>query len=355
MAQVDRQYIERLAQERFQGEYRNRFLEALDQVAADIDLDNLATLIEAGRVEAAVQAVGLSPAAFEGMAAVTSTAVAASARETAKIVPPRDAPDGSGKVRFTFRVGNPRAEAAVNDLNTELMRGLRGGPGITTEGANAIREHIRAGLREGKNPRDIARRIRGTWDSQTRTFKGGILGLTDRQSQHVRNAERQLRSGDPTELRKYLGRKLRDKRFDRSVLKAIREGTPLPERTIKNATDAYTRKYTNFRAETIARDQALSALSEGQQQALDQAVEDGHVTNNQIVQEWVTARDDRVRNAHRAIPGMNPGGRRRGETFDTPLGPLRYPRDPRGRAANTINCRCSLAPRIIDDRTGVNG
>jgi len=229
-----------------------------------------------------------------------------------------------------------------------MMRGLRGGPAITREGANAIREHIRAGLREGKNPRDIARRIRGTWDSQTRTFKGGILGLTDRQAQHVRNAEAQLRSADPKQLRTYLGRKLRDRRFDRSILKAINDGTPLPERTIKNAVDGYTRKYTNFRAEVIARDQALSALQEGQEQALEQAIQDGHVREDQIVREWRTAADERVRNAHRAIPRMNPGGRRKGEKFETPLGPLRYPRDPQGTRGNTIQCRCALAPRILE-------
>ena len=352
MARVARDYIERLAKQRFEGEYRNRFLDALDKIAGDIDLDELASLIEQGNVDGAVRAVGLEPTAFSAMAAVTGSAIAASGRETSRIVPPRTGRDG-GKVKFVFRPGNPRAEAAVNDLNTELMRGLRGGPAITREGANAIREHIREGLRNGDNPRVVARRIRGTWDSQARAFRGGIIGLTDSQRQTVSRAERQLRSGDPKELRKYLGRKLRDKRWDRSVLKAINEGKPLPEKTIRNAVDNYTRKYTQFRAETVARDQALTALQQGQEEALDQAIDEGHVTNNQIVREWQTALDDRVRHAHRQIPGMNPGGRRRGEAFQTPLGPLRYPRDPQGTARNTIQCRCALSVRIQDDGTGV--
>jgi hypothetical protein len=344
MARVDRDYIERLAQERFQGRYREEFLRALDQLTADFAFEDIARMIEVGDIEGAVQAVGLEPENFANVAAVTSTAVTAAGQETGKIIPVRQR--GNDKIKFVFRPGNPRAEAAVDMLNTGLMRGLNGGPAITEEGKRAVREHIRRGLQNGENPRKIARRMRGTWDKAAGAYRGGMIGLTDTQARHVANAEAQLRSGDPTQLRKYLGRKLRDKRFDRTVLKAIREGTPLSEEQIDKMVKGYTRKYVKFRSETVARDQALSALTEGQQQALDQAVQDGHVRNDEIVQEWRTAADDRVRNAHRAIPRMNPGGKPRGEPFDTLLGPLRYPRDPQGSRANTIQCRCALAPRI---------
>lgn len=344
MPRLDRDYVERLARERIEPRYRDEFLRALDRLTADFAFEEIARMIETGDVEGAVRAVGLEPAAFANVAAVTSTAVAAAGEETARIVPAKRR--GADRIRFVFQPGNPRAEDAVDMLNTGLMRGLNGGPAITAEGERAVREHIRRGLREGKNPQVIARRMRGSWNAAAGRYEGGMIGLTDSQARHVANAEAQLRSGDPTQLRRYLGRKLRDKRFDRTVLKAIREGTPLSETQIRKMTEAYTRKYVRFRSETVARDQALSALTEGQQQALDQAVSDGHIRDSDIVQTWVTAQDDRVRNAHRAIPGMNRGGRPRGEPFRTPLGPLRYPRDPQGTAANTIRCRCSLAPRI---------
>lgn len=339
-----RDYIERLAQQRFQGRYREEFLRALDRITADMAFEDIARMIEAGDIEGAVRAVGLEPAAFANVAAVTPVAVAAAGNETARIVPARRR--GNDRIRFTFQPGNPRAEDAVDMLNTGLMRGLNGGPAITEEGQRAVREHIRRGLQEGKNPRVIARRMRGTWNAAAGRYEGGMIGLTDTQARHVANAEAQLRSGDPTQLRRYLGRNLRDKRFDRTVLKAIRDGKPLTETQIRKMTEGYTRKYVKFRSETVARDQALSALSEGQQQALDQAVADGHVRDSDIVMDWLTAGDDRVRNAHRAIPAMNRGGVPRGESFRTPLGPLRYPRDPQGSRANTIMCRCSLAPRI---------
>jgi hypothetical protein len=344
---LSRDYLERLAKERFEPEFRREFLRAIDRLKQDFPFEQIVSLIESGQIEAAVEAVGLNPDAFDNLTAVTASAVAASAQETGRIVPPRDGPDGA-KIRFAFRTGNPRAVEAVDNLNTEMMRGLRGGPAITREGANAVREYIREGLRNGENPRKVARRLRGAFNAATQTYEGGILGLTDAQAQHVRNAEAQLRSGDKRQLRKYLGRKLRDRRFDRTILKAINDGTPLSEDTINKAVNGYSRKYIGFRAETVARDQMLSALQEGQEQALNQAIQDGHIREDQVVREWRTAADDRVRNAHRAIPRMNPGGRRKGEKFQTPLGPLRYPRDPQGTRGNTIQCRCTLVPRIVD-------
>lgn len=344
MARIDRDYVERLARQTFEPRYSREFLRALDRLTADFAFEDIARMIEAGDIESAVAAVGLEPDNFANVAAVTSGAVATAGEQTARIVPAKR--QAGGRIKFVFRPGNPRAEDAVDTLNTGLMRGLNGGPSITEEGKRAVREHIRRGLQAGENPRKIARRMRGTWDKTAGAYRGGMIGLTDTQARHVANAEAQLRSGDPTQLRKYLGRNLRDKRFDRTVLKAIREGKPLSEAQIDKMVKGYTRKYVKFRSETVARDQALSALTEGQQQALDQAVQDGHVRNEDIVQEWRTAADDRVRNAHRAIPRMNPGGKPRGEPFETPLGPLRYPRDPQGSRANTIQCRCALAPRI---------
>lgn len=339
-----RDYIERLARQRFQGRMRNAFLAAIDRITSEMEFERIVRLIEAGDTEGALQAVGLNADNFPEIEAATAAALAAGGRETAAIVPPKSR--AGVRVAFSFQPGNRRAEQAVDELHTSAMRGLDGGPAITREGARAVQEHIRRGLQEGKNPREIARRMRGTWDKQARAYRGGIIGLTDTQAQHVANAEAQLRSGDPKQYRRYLGRKLRDRRFDRSVVKAIREGTEIPERTINNAVSGYSRKYINFRAETVARDQTLSALSRGQQESLDQAIADGHMRQEDILQDWIHAQDDRVRNAHRRIPAMNPGGVRRGESFQTPLGRLRYPRDPQGTAANTIMCRCTLNIRV---------
>ena len=54
-----------------------------------------------------------------------------------------------------------------------------------------------------------------------------------------------------------------------------------------------------------------------------------------------------MRNSHLQIPGLNESGRGQNEKFITPLGPLLYPADPDGTAANVINCRCAVFARIV--------
>lgn len=337
---VDREYIERLANERFQGEFRREFIAALDELQADFPFERIVAMIEAGDIEGAVEAVGLTPERFAAMAAVTGSAVAAAATATAGVLPPRE------RLRFAFQPGNPRAERAVDELNTGLMRGLNGGPAITEEGKKAVREHIRVGLQQGKNPREVARQMRGTWDPKAKAYRGGMIGLTDTQARHVRNAEAQLRSGDPAQMRRYLGRQLRDKRHDRAILRAINDERPLSAAQIDRAVNSYNRRYIAHRAEMVARDQSLRALTSGQEEGIDQMIRDGHVREEDVIRRWVTARDERVRNSHQSIPGRNRQGRRRGEAFITPLGQLRYPRDPQGTPADTIACRCTLTVQL---------
>lgn len=351
---MERDYLQRLANQRFEGQLRNDFMDAIDRLNEDFPFEEVARLIEAGDVDGALQRIGLEPAAFGEFQRSQAAAFSAGASATSNFIPPLREPDGTirkAKIKVNLgEGGNPRAERAVERLNTDAMRGLDGGPAITEEGKHAVQNHIREGIRDGRNPRDVARDLRGRWDEQAKAYRGGILGLTDSQRETVRRAEQQLRSGDPTELRKYLGRKLRDRRFDRTVLKAIQNETPIPEDKIRKMSEAYNRKFVAFRAETVARDQALRALQDGQEEALQQAMDQGVVRDDEIRREWVTAGDARVRNHHQRIPAMNRGGRPRGQAFQTPLGPLRYPRDPQGAPSNTIQCRCSLVPRIVRNR-----
>jgi hypothetical protein len=237
----------------------------------------------------------------------------------------------------------------VNDLHTGLIRE------VVDSTRQAVRDTIRHGLDQGHNPRKIARAIRGRYDYQARAYKGGVIGLTQNQARYVRNAEMQLRSGNATEMKRYLGRKLRDRRYDRAVIKAIHEGTAPPERIISNATHAYRRRYVAYRAETMARDQALEALTLGQDEAMSQAVEQDALADDQIYREWVHAGDARVRDIHAMVPAMNPGGVAKNDMFQTPLGLLKRPRDkssPGSVPENVISCRCITSIKIRRNKGG---
>jgi len=348
-----RDYLQRLANDRFEGQLRNGFERAIDRLNDDFPFEEIVALIGQGEVEAAVRRIGLEPSAFSDFQKSTGEAFSAGARETQAFIPPKRSSGGEirkAQVKVNLgEGGNPRAERAVDSLNTGVMRGLDGGPAITEEGKRSVQNHIRAGLSEGRNPRDVARDLRGRWDPKAKAYRGGILGLTDHQRQIVKRAEDQLRSGDKRELRKYLGRKLRDKRFDRTVINAINNDQPIPEDKIRKMSEAYNRKFVAFRAEIVSRDQSLRALSFGQDEAFDQAIDQGVVNEDQIRRFWVTSSDERVRESHQAIPALNRKGRKRGVPFETPTTTLRYPRDPLGPPRLTIMCRCTLVPRIVEN------
>lgn len=335
----DRDYIEKLAQGRYKGELRNAIRRAIADSAGKVRVTEVEKLIREGKLEQAVRAGMIDLDILDReLIGPTQLAFEAGGRKTADAIPPL-IKKNPGKIKVNFTPGSRRAVAAVENLHVQKIRE------ISDASREAIRGHIQEGLTRGKNPRSIARQIRGQYDPVAKQYKGGVLGLTEHQNRWALNAERQLRSGNPTEMRKYLGRKLRDRRHDRSVMKAINEGKPLSERQIEDMTNAYRRQAIRYRSETIARDQSLAALSQGQDMALEQGVDQGAIKEEDILQFWLTAGDDRMRDAHAQIPGMNSEGVRRGEYFETPLGPLLRPRDqnsPGSIPENTIQCRCTL-------------
>ena len=99
--------------------------------------------------------------------------------------------------------------------------------------------------------------------------KGGIIGLTERQAGYVVNARRQLEELDAG----YFERKLRDRRFDRTVAKAIREGKPLAQSDIDRIVGRYSDRLLFYRGETIARTEGLTALNAGRHEGIQQLAE----------------------------------------------------------------------------------
>lgn len=63
--------------------------------------------------------------------------------------------------------------------------------------------------------------------------EGGVIGLTAAQERFAASAREELLSGEPDQPRRYPTRTRRDKRFDRSVTVAIRNGKPIPKETIE--------------------------------------------------------------------------------------------------------------------------
>ncbi|MEK6323606.1 MAG: phage minor head protein [Acidobacteriota bacterium] len=109
------------------------------------------------------------------------------------------------------------------------------------------------------------------------------------------------------------------------------------------------------RAETIVRTEVLRVQAIATQARMMEDRDRMRRIGYDLQKQWLTADDERVRISHRLINGQV---REIDKPFDVPIGivgliagsteELLYPRDPKGSAANTVNCRCVASPVVIE-------
>lgn len=321
---TERDEIKRLLdqQDRLTAQLRRAFLEAIDRAGAAINLKRIADLLRRGQaaqaaaeIDAIVQSQALGQFATAAENAVLRAARSAAGSAVAAAVRGPQL----GRYEAVFSVTNPQATLYLQRYRFNLIREM------SREVRRTVGETIQAGTTEGRNPRDVARDVKEQ------------IGLTRRQAAAVRNYRRMLESGDSAALQ----RALRDKRFDSTVLRAARGEKTLSRDQINAMVTRYRQRYLKYRAQTIARTEAIRGLNVGNWLAWHQAADEGTIDRKSIKRKWVYTHDRRTRHEHRAIPGLNPNGVTMDQPFRTPLGPLMYPGDPNGTAANTINCRCT--------------
>lgn len=314
---------------------RAAFLASISDVVSNASIDVAIRALEQGNIDAAVSALNISRAAFNPVDQAFGGSFNAGGTASASAL---SASAGQGVViRFDGR--NPIAEQWLAEYSGQLIKS------ITDDQLLMARNHMRESLMAGAGPRSVITDLVGAVDKRTRARTGGLLGLTDFQAQLVRNAERQLRSGLTADLRAYLARELRDKRYDRSVLRAIRTGEPLEPDLIARIMQSYKNRFLAYRAETIARTETMTALHQAQYLAARQALlQNPDIKPHMIRRVWRTAMDKAVRDSHSDMEGQTVGLE---ESFTSGKGvPLRFPGDPDAPADERINCRCDVFLRI---------
>ena len=226
-------------------------------------------------------------------------------------------------------------ERAVVFLRRERLRLVRE---VTASARETWTEVIAEGMQRGANPREVAREIRAS------------LGLTQRQQAAVANFRRLLQQGSAEALT----RELRDRRFDSSIRRAIKAGKPLTSAEIEKMVERYRQRYIAYRAEVIARTEALRAVHEGAEEAYRQALDEGDIRPQDVERTWVIAGGvtrkgkPRTRHSHRAMRNQK---RPLGEPFRSGYGyMLRYPGDLSAPASETVQCRCVVATRVRPTR-----
>ena len=296
----------------------NVFRTAVAALKDEIDLDLLATELEQGRVNAALERL---KHAADALGTASNVAFVTSGQSTAAFL------TGADVGRILFDQVNLNAVAMMQQSRLELIREF------TAEQLRATSMALVSGVEGGLNP--IA---------QARNFRDSI-GLTSTQWTHVANYRAALLrvSTDPEAVQNAVGRALRDKRGDRTVLAAARAGKPIPAAKVDWLVTRYTERYVKHRAEVIGRTEAMRAVNQGNEEAYRQAIAAGTIRAEQLSREWRTRLDTRERKTHRFLNGQKRGW---GETWVTENGELRYPGDPAAPAKETIQCRCALLTRI---------
>lgn len=320
--------------DRLEPRLRDAFLASIQDIQSRAQIALIESALRNGDVAGAIRAIGIQAEAFEVFDRAIEQAYVAGGVAATEAMPAIPDPFGPGRLVMRFDGRNPRAESWLRQHSSTLI------VQIVEDQREAVRIVAEAGYERGENPRSTALDIVGRVSRTTGRREGGILGLTSAQARYVETARAQLLSGDPDQLRAYLGRERRDRRFDRAVLKAIREGRPLAKADVQKIVGRYSDRLLALRGETIARTESGAAAMEAQREAYQQQIDAGAIAEGQVRRVWVSARDFRTRDSHAAVHRESVGFN---ERFSNGL---LYPLEPGAPAAEVINCRCTVEMRV---------
>ena len=281
----------------FAPDIRSAFLAAIQDVTDTVLIEQLIAAIEAGDVEAAFRALGFSDGAMRPLTAAIERAFEQGGVMVGRLTFPKYLNTPNGRAVFRFDVRNSRAEAYLRDKSSSLVSQITESARINVQSALTV------GMEKGVNPRSVALDLVGRLDPASGKRVGGSIGLSANQEGWARSARTKLEMLDEA----YFNMELRDKRFDRTVAKAIKDGKPLPADTVNKLIGRYRDNALRWRGENIARTEAMQALNHSEYEATRQAVDLGAVKNENVKREWDDAGDGRVRPTHRLLNGQRVG------------------------------------------------
>lgn len=293
------------------------FTTAIRDLRDEIDLNELADLIERGQINEALDKL---KHAAERIGAGSNIVFVTSGQDTAQFL------SNAGIGRVVFDQVNVWAVAQMQTQRLTMIQQF------TDEQRKATSLALISGVESGINP-----------VAQARNFRDSI-GLTEKQWSAVQSYRDSLeRVGSGGGTYDVLNRALRDGRGDAQILRAARDGLPLPQEKIDWLVRRYSERFVIHRSKVIARTEALSAVNAGNEAMYRQAIEAGTLRPEMIERTWVTRLDGRERLSHELLNGQK---RKWGQVWETIHGVLRFPGDPDAVAEERIMCRCTLATRI---------
>lgn len=243
--------------------------------------------------------------------------------------------------RFDGR--NPRAEQVARDLSSKLVTN------IINDQREAIRAVIEEGITKGRGPRDTALDIVGRVNRATGKREGTILGLHSGQIRvwskindaldTAEGARSLLIKDQATGKWKPALKSINKATFNRLV-SAVGRGEALSKADKALSMRQITNGLLKERGDMIARTETIASINAGRNEGIQQLIEAGNITEDQVVKVWDATMDSRTRPTHAAMEGQR---RRLNEPFVSAEGyRLMHPGDSSLGAPGemTISCRC---------------
>lgn len=346
-----RELLEQIAAD-FEPQVRLAWVEAINRIRSNIILKRIVERLERGDVAGAVADLGIEDGIFAKFEQSLIQAYHSGGIATVDSMPALRDPSGS-RVHFSWGVRNLPAEQAMRQHAANLVTA------ITTEAREGIRDVLTENLARGQSPYDAGRMIAGRINRANGVREGGLVGLSRPQMETVARIERAMREGDVAYMRDYLTFANRDKRLDRTVLKAIREGRGLAPEEVERVTRLYANKALKWRGDQLAIHETHMALARSKMDAFQQQIDDGKLDAQDVTKKWRRTVSREPRMDHMMMAGKTVGFN---ELFTLPDGTrCTGPHDPSLPAKHTIGCKCALdltidftgqALRRYQERTG---
>lgn len=323
--------------QRYEPSLAAAFRECIDGIRSTVVLKTVVDRLERGDVTGAVRAIQVEPQAFAALELALQEAFTAGGINMVQSLPQLVAPDGT-RVLFQFGVRNLMAETMLRNQSSMLLTN------IVEDQREALRIAFEAGLSRGQNPTRTALDVIGRVSRVTGRREGGVIGLTSRQVEFVERARESLSTGNVEGMRRYLDMKTRDRRYDRTVANAIREGKPLPDATVASIIGRLTDRNLKLRGDTIALEETRTALFSVRDVAIRQQIEAGKFTAQEVTKHWRHSGSENPRMQHLEMAAHY---RKDGVPLDQPfIAPdgtaMMYPHAPGVPARHRIGCKCRV-------------
>lgn len=310
---------------------KRAFLAAIKDITSKAQIGKITRALRDGNIEAAIDALGIETAAYRAFQAeMARTFDGAGALIVAGVT--WRFPDMS-KAVVRWDLDNPEATAALKSVSSELVTA------IASEQREALRDAIAEMYSQGMGPKNMVTRIVGSVGPNG-ARSGGIVGLNGPQMQWVANMRDYL-TNDPARA---FDMARRDKRFDRTIAKAIRTKKPLTKSQIDSMIRAYTNRLLDLRGATIARTETARAVEVAKAEAWRQGIAKTGIPEDAVWKEWAhggPAISGRERPEHVALHKTRVWGLN--TPFRVGYDLMQHPHDTSlgAGADQVINCRCA--------------